>query len=303
MNEHKRSLLLLHGVVVIFGFTGILGKLVSIQAIPLVFWRMLIAAVGMLIYILARKRGLVPTKGRLWKYLGVGVIISAHWITFFHAIKVSNVSVTLACLSSASLFTALLEPVFYKRKIRFYEVMLGVLVIAGLVMIFSFETNYLIGILWALLSAFLAALFGVLNGTMAHGDRPLRVSFYEMIGGVVIITIYQLITGSFGHTLTHLSLPDLGWLLILGVVCTAFAFVASVEVMRQLTPFTVALTINLEPVYSIILALLIFGDSERMSGGFYAGAGIIILALFANALFKKNQGKWQNAFRAMQFWN
>jgi len=287
MSPKQSNLILLHVTVFIFGFTAILGKLIETPSDKLVLWRMAIAAGG--IGIFGYATGAIRKSLRVGgvKYSLVGLLIAAHWITFFEAIKQSNVSVTLACLSAASLFTALIEPLVFKRRIHPGELVLGLLVILGLVLIFSFETEYKVGIALALLSALLASTFTVINGTFIRSDNPIRISLVEMMSGTAAIALWFVITGNMDMSL--LSMPPMDWLWIgiLGTVCTAFAFVASVKVMEVLTPFTVSLSINLEPVYGIVLAYLIFGESERMTGGFYAGAGILITALFANAWMKK----------------
>lgn len=278
--------MLLHVVVFIFGFTGILGKLIETASDKLVLWRMGIAALSIAIF--AYGTGKIKKSLRVngWRYSAVGLLIAGHWITFFEAIKQSNVSVTLACLSAASLFTALIEPIAFKRRIHAGELVLGVLVIIGLVLIFSFETEYKVGIALALLSALLASTFTVVNGTFIRNDNPYRISLVEMLAGTAAIAIWMALTGKMNASLLQMPAMDWVWIVILATVCTAFAFVASVKVMEVLTPFTVSLTINLEPIYGIVLAFFIFGESEKMTGGFYTGAAILIGALFANAVMK-----------------
>lgn len=283
------SLVLLHVTVFIFGFTGVIGKLIEAPADILVWWRMAIAsvAIGLFAYGTGKiKKSLRENAG---VYSLVGLIIAAHWITFFQAIKVSNVSVTLACLSAASLFTALLEPLFFKRKIDRYELFFGAIVVAGLFLIFSFEIEYKLGILLALTSAFLASLFTTINGKLIQKDNPYRISLVEMMAGMLGITVWLAIQGKFGANMLALSNSDWMWLIVLGVICTAFAFVASTKVMEELTPFTVSLSINLEPVYGILLALVIFQDTEEMTAGFYGGTVLILLALFLNAIHRKGK--------------
>jgi len=283
------NLLLLHVVVFIFGFTGILGKLIETSSDLLVWWRMLIAAVSIALFAYPAGKIVKPIWVNSGKYLTVGFIIAAHWIAFFQAIKISNVSVTLACLSSASLFTAILEPLFFKRRVDAIELIFGAMVVSGLALIFSFEADYAVGILVALLSAFLASLFTVVNGRLIQKDNSYRISLVEMIGGVIGITFWLAYAGKLNGDLFSLPRNDWFWIILLGVLCTGFAFVASVKVMEELTPFTVSLTINLEPVYGIILAFFIFGSSEKMTLGFYAGTLIILAALYLNALKKKGK--------------
>ncbi|MFT6997485.1 MAG: drug/metabolite transporter (DMT)-like permease [Cryomorphaceae bacterium] len=289
------NLLLLHVVVFIFGFTGILGKLIETDSDLLVWWRMLIAAISIALF--AYPTGKIQKS--IWlnakTYLGVGFLIALHWVTFFQAIKISNVSVTLACLSSASLFTAILEPLIFKRKIDPTELFFGSMVVVGLVLIFSFETEYATGIIMALTSAFLASLFTVINGRLIQKDNPYRISLVEMIGGVLGISIWLGLSGKIGFNMIDIPASDWFWIIILGSICTGFAFVASVKVMEELTPFTVSLTINLEPVYGIILAFFIFRSSEEMTFGFYVGTVLILGALYLNALKKKGKLPFRKA--------
>jgi len=285
------NLFLLHLIVFIWGFTGIIGKLIETDSDILVWWRMMIASIsiGLFVYLTGKiKKSLLF---RAHKYSLIGLVIAAHWITFFEAIKVSNVSVTLACLSASSLFTALLEPLFFKRRVSGMEIFLGSLVIAGLGLIFSFETDYKLGIVLALSSAFLASLFTVVNGVMIKNDNPYRISLVEMMAGVIGIGIWLAFKGKFDMRMIRIPAMDWFWIGILGTICTAFAFVIGVKVMETLTPFTVSLTINLEPVYGIILAFFIFGSSEKMSWGFYVGAVLIMGSLYINALVKKGRLK------------
>lgn len=277
---------LMHFTVFVWGFTGVLGKLITMPSHVLVWYRMGIAFVGLVVWLWLRKRPvLLPTKAAL-KTLGTGLIIALHWICFFEAIKVSNVSVALACMSTTTLFVSFVEPLFFRRKIIGYEVLLGLVVIGGLLMIFSFEPQYALGIRLAVVSAFLASVFGTINGLFAKKHPPGAVTVYEMLGGVIGISIYLAFSEPLNADTFALSMANLGWLLLLGLVCTAFAFVASVQVLKRLSPFTVSISINLEPVYAILLALLIFGDEEYMSGGFYTGAAVILLTVVANGILK-----------------
>ncbi len=283
------NLVLLHVTVIIFGFTGVIGKLIETSSDLLVWWRMAIASVAIAIFAYGFGKIKKPLKENAGQYSLVGLIIAVHWITFFEAIKVSNVSVTLACMSAASLFVALLEPLFFKRKIDKFELFFGSLVVVGLLLIFSFEIEYKLGIALALISTFLASLFTTINGKLIQKDNPYRISLVEMIAGMAGITIWLAFKGKLDLAIFHLPPMDWVWLIILGVICTAFAFVASVKVMEELTPFTVSLSINLEPIYGIFLAYLIFGSSEKMTLGFYGGTIMILLALFLNAVHRKGK--------------
>lgn len=277
----------------IFGFTGILGKLISLESDILVWFRMAIASLSLGLYLLLKKRRIVITKKGIIQTVLTGFLIAAHWIFFFEAIKQSNVSITLATLSTASLFTALLEPIFFKRKLQLYELALGLLVILGLYFIFRFEIDNSFGILLALAAAFLASLFTVINGRLVKSYPSVIISFYELSGGVLAISLYFILINPINLSVIHIPFSDGVYLLILGIICTAFAFVASVKVMQELTPFTVSLSINLEPVYGIILALIFFGNEEKMTLGFYIGSLLIIGSILLNVLFKKIQKKRQ----------
>jgi len=284
---HNKNLFLLHFVILIFGFTAILGKLISIPAENLVWYRMLIASIGIAIYLKFKGKPASLSKKNLFQYLGVGVIIAAHWFTFFQAIKISNVSITLVSLSVTSLFVALLQPLFFKQKLVFYEVILGAFTIIGIALIFNIETQYTNGILMGLLSALLAALFSLTNTRLVKKNEATLISLYEMLGGVLVFTIYFLFTGKFTEEFFQVSMLDWLWLLILGLICTSFAYVATVHVLKVLSPFTASIAINLEPVYGIILAILIFKDSEKMQPSFYLGAAIILSAIVLNSVLKK----------------
>ena len=281
----------MHFVVLIFGFTAILGKLITIPSDQLVWYRMFFATCSLAVYLVLMKKSFKMKRIGIVKTIGVGFIIAAHWVFFFEAIKQSNVSIALAATATGSLFTALLEPIFFKRKLHFYELLLGSIVILGLYFIFQFETDNSLGIWLGVLAAFLASLFTVMNGQLIKQYDSTRISFYELGGGVIAITLYFLIFSPSSLPNFQLSDSDWLWMLVLAIVCTAFAFVASVKVMEELTPFTVSLSINLEPIYGILLALLIFGESEKMSPGFYIGTSIILCSLFLNVWIKRRLKK------------
>lgn len=285
-NAKLYNYLHLHFIVFIWGFTAVLGALISIDAIPLVWYRMLLASGFIFFYIKLRKQKLQFPPKVLAGFFVAGLIIAMHWLAFFGAIKISNVSVTLAVMSTGALFASLLEPLLYNKKIIWYEVLFGIIVVIGLYIIFKVETEYVWGIILALCAAFLGALFSIINGSFASKYNASVISFYEIIFGTFCITIYLALSGSFNATFFQLSLNDWTFLLILASVCTAYAFIASVHVMKWISPYTVMLTINMEPVYGIILALLILGDSENMSPQFYYGAALILVTVITNGIIK-----------------
>lgn len=277
----------LHLTVLIFGLTGVLGKLITVDSYLLVWYRVGIALVSMFAYFFFTKFSLKISKNELIKILLVGIVIAVHWVTFFEAIKQSNVSVALVCFSSSTLFTALIEPLYFNRKIKPYELIFGLLIITGLYFIFSFEFKYLTGMILAVVSAALASWFTVLNGVLIKKTKSKLISFYEMLGAFVVVSLYLLITGWGDLSTIKIPFEDIKWLIILGTLCTAFAFIVSVEVMKKIAPYTVTISVNLEPIYSIILALIIWPESETMSFGFYLGSIIVIATIFLNAVLKK----------------
>ena len=276
----------LHFIVFIWGFTAVLGDLITIEAVPLVWHRMLLGSLFVLIYIIYNKGMLKVSLRSLIKFAFVGLLIALHWLAFFSAVKVSNVSITLAMMSTGAFFASFLEPIFFKRKIIGYEVIFGLIVIIGLYIIFKVESEYLSGILLALLASFLGTLFSIFNGMMVKSHNATVISFYELLFGVVFITLYILFTDGFDNTFFNLSGSDWTYLIILASICTAYAFIASVHVMKWISPYTVMLTTNMEPVYGILLALLILGEKEYMSPTFYLGAIIILITVVLNGIIK-----------------
>ena len=285
-NDNLNSYLQLHLIVFIWGFTAILGELISLDALPLVWFRMSMAVGFIFLFMIYKKSKFVVPRKTLFIFFFLGLVIALHWLTFFKAIKVSNVSVTLACLSTGAFFASFLEPILYRRKVIWYEVVFGLVVIGGLYIIFNVEGDYYLGIILALISAFLSALFSVVNSKYAKMYDSTVISFYELLGGVLCFSVYLLFTNNFTQDFFTLKTSDWLYLLLLSSVCTAYAFITSVKVMKFISPYTVMLTINLEPVYGIILALLIFKEKEKMSPAFYFGAVIILSTVILNGIIK-----------------
>ncbi len=293
-NDNLKSYLNLHLIVFIWGFTAILGALITIDADNLVWYRMLLAMIFLGGFIAVKKQSFkVPVK-ELFKLIFVGLLIALHWIFFFKAIHVSNVSITLSIFSLGAFFASLLEPLFYGRKVLWYEVFFGLIIIAGLGLILQVEIKYLTGVYYALAAIILGVLFTLMNGKLISDHEPSVITFYEFGAGVFFISVYFLFQGKFTADFFQLSLNNWILLLILASICTAYAFTASVKVMQRLTPYTVMLTTNLEPVYGIVLAYLILGGKEKMSVEFYIGAVIIIITVILNGVFKHYQNKKVN---------
>ncbi|WP_028607904.1 DMT family transporter [uncultured Olleya sp.] len=286
-NDKLKNYLHLHLLVFIAGFTAIIGKLITINAVSLVWYRMLMATILMFLYIKIAKINVDITKKALIKLSIAGIIIALHWITFFGSIQVSNASIALAMFSTGAFFASFIEPIIYKRKIIKYEIVFGLIVIVGIYLIVRSEFKYIDGMILGVISAFLSSLFAVLNGKFLEEHSATKISFYEFISGVFFISIYILVFGD-GFNANHfnISISDASWLFILASVCTAYAFIASVYVMRYISPYTVVLTYNLEPIYGIVLALILFPESETMSSSFYIGAFIILGVVLSNGILK-----------------
>ena len=285
-NDNLKSYLNLHLIVFIWGFTAILGALITIDADFLVWYRMLFAALFLGTFLLIKKIPFEISFCAVLKLVFVGLLIALHWITFFESIKVATVSITLSVFSLSAFIASILEPIFYGRKVLWYEVFFGLVIIAGLALILQVEINYLHGMLLALVSIVLGVVFTLFNGKLIAHHEPSVIAFYEFLAGFLFISIYFLFKGSF--TMESFVLTPKNWLLILllASICTAYAFTASVKVMRRLSPYTVMLTTNLEPVYGIVLAYFIIGGKEKMSAEFYIGALIIVITVILNGIIK-----------------
>ena len=286
-NAKLKHYLHLHLLVFIAGFTAILGELITIGSLELVWYRMAIAGVLMFIYIKIIKLNIKVTKKIFWQFSAAGIIIALHWITFFEAINQANVSIALAMFSSGAFFASFIEPIFFKRRILAYEILFGIIVIVGVVLITSSEMGYINGIILGLLSALFSTLFAVINGRFIERYNATVISFYEFISGVVFLTIFILATGNtFNAEFFSLSNSDWIYIFILASVCTAYAFIGAVEVMRYISPFTVILSYNLEPIYGIAIALVLFPETEKMSPQFYIGACLVLVTVLFDAIFK-----------------
>ena len=221
------------------------------------------------------------------------MIIAAHWVLFFLSARISNVSVCLAGLATCSLWTSILEPFYYKKKVKMFDVVLGLMALAGMMIIFKVEFHFWLGLVLGIVSAFLASIFTIINAEfIRHGHHYLVVTFNEMVGAllaiVLLLPFYYSIQGTIDLTP---SINDWAWLLILSVVCTVYAYSVSVKLMKEISPFVMNLTVNLEPVYGIILALLIFGSSEEMSDGFYLGGLLILGAVLIYPIMNKSSNR------------
>jgi drug/metabolite transporter (DMT)-like permease len=280
--------------VFLWGFTAILGKLIHANAEILVFYRMLFAAICLFVYIrIFKKDSIKVSKKVFFQLAAIGFTMALHWYCFFHSIKISNVSIALSCLSLSTLFASIMEPLIFKRKIDISEVIMGVVIVACILLIFKTEFQYKEGIFYGVLCAIFGTIFSVFNGKMFGKTSSGNIIFYEIFSGWFIIMVIYLFTGQFFY-LNEISYRDIALICLLASVFTAFPMLESVNLMKYISPFTLILTVNLEPVYGIILAFFIFGESEHMSPVFYVASGVMILAIIANGLIKAKKQKTLN---------
>ncbi len=282
----RKAYLQMHLAIFLWGFTGVLGRLITLSEWVLVWYRLLLTVISLLIIHLYTKQiKFLPVKSIL-KIALVGVIIVAHWLTFYGAIKHSNVTITLCCLSSIAFFTSLLEPLFYKTKMDYVEMLFGIAAIAGIYTIYQVQVGFGLGIILALISAFLSSIFSVINKKMISTHSPETVTFYELSGGLLFLTLIFPVHLYFQTDVV--LIPDAeNWIYIaiLSFFCTTLAFTISLRALQKISAFTMNLSLNLEPVYGIVLAFAIFHENKSLKDGFYWGASMIVLMVIAHTFY------------------
>ncbi|KYH04936.1 MULTISPECIES: EamA family transporter [Chryseobacterium] len=288
---HKLALFRLHLIVFLWGFTAILGKLIQANAQILVFYRMLFASIFLYVFIrIFKKESIKVSRKIFFQLAAIGFAMALHWYCFFYSIKVSNVSIALSCLSLSTLFASILEPIIFKRKIDVSEVIMGTVIVACILLIFKTEFHFKEGIIYGILCAIFGTVFSVFNGKMFGKTSSGNIIFYEIFCGWFILMLIYLFSGQI-FQMNEINYRDLALICLLASVFTAFPMLESVNLMKYISPFTLILTVNLEPVYGIILAFFIFGESEHMSPIFYVASGVMILAIIANGLIKARKTK------------
>lgn len=276
----KTAFIRLHIAVILAGFTGVLGRLITLNEAVLVFYRLLISALALWLIAAFRKTIKTIPFPQLAAIFGVGFIAAIHWVTFYGAIKYSNVSVTLVCFSAIGFFTALVEPLLLRKKPVWQEIALGLLVILGIFIIFQFDTQYKTGIIIGVVSAFLAAIFPVLNRILLRKVSVETLVTYELTGGFVTLSfLMPVYLYFFPATQLLPTASDWIWLLVLSLLCTVWAFYLSAYALKHISAFTVNLTYNLEPVYGILLAFFLFQENATLGWHFYIGLLIIVTAV------------------------
>ena len=276
----KKAFFQLHFAVFLAGFTGVLGRLITLNEGLLVWYRLLISSVTMwIIFSLAKKLQRVSIKDIL-KLSGIGFLSALHWVSFYGSIKYANVSVALVCFSAVGFFTALFEPLFFRKKINPVEVLLGLIVIAGISVIFHFDPKYKTGIILGVICAVLLAIVMILIRQFVQRINSQTLLTYQLSGGLITLSFFM--PFYLKQFPTSYLIPDFNdwmWLLVLAWFCSVLAFQFSVNALKKLTAFTVNLSFNLEPVYGILLAFVIYRENKELGWSFFVGLGLIVLAL------------------------
>ena len=276
----KKALLSLHAAVFLAGFTGILGRLITLNEGWLVWWRLFITSCTLAIVFLFTGRLQKVVLSLHLRILGTGAVVALHWVFFYGSIKYANVSVALVCFSAIGFFSAFFEPLILRKKMDWVEALYGALAIGGIWLIFHFDKQYKLGILLGIISSLFAALFPVFNKKLIERVAPQSLTFYELTAGLIILTLampFYIITFPEDHILP--TSMDFFWLLILSWFCTIIAFNLSLQALKKTSPFTVNLTYNLEPVYGIVLAFIVYNENAYLSSGFYYGLFLILLTV------------------------
>ncbi len=281
----KKAFLQLHAAIFLAGFTGVLGRLIELNEALLVWYRMMFASIALLILFFSTKKISKTNLHDASVLMGIGGIIALHWVSFYGSIKYANVSVSLVCFSAIGFFSAILDPLISKRKFEWIELFLGGVVIIGIYLMFHFDPRFRIGILFGIVSSLLAAVFPILNKQMMQKLQPETITLYEMTGGFFILTVLLPFYLAYFPTQQLLpTIPDFLWLLVLSIFCTVLAFNLSVRSLSKISPFTVNLSFNLEPVYGIALAFIFFKEYKEVGLSFYIGIAIIFLTVVIQTL-------------------
>jgi drug/metabolite transporter (DMT)-like permease len=288
LQDKTKAYIQIHISVLLWGFTAILGKLIELKETPLIWFRLLLISICLLLIPgLLKKTRLIP-QTTLFKLAGIGSLISIHWLCFYGSIKYANVSVALSCLATTSFFTSFIEPLILKKKIKKYELLLGLFVIPGIYLIFYFTSLYITGIILGLLAAVLCAVFVTLNKKISTGIDPLAVTLTELGSGFITVTLLMpLYFVFFPEASMHPSSKDWFYLIILSIFCTILPFSISIRALNHISAFTVNLTLNLEPVYGIIMAIIFFQENKELNYGFYLGTLIILISVFLHPYLNK----------------
>ena len=289
MEPTKRAFIELHIAVILFGFTAILGDLIQLHAVMIVWWRVLITCISLLFFVKFGKAIIDVPRDKIAKYCAIGILVALHWITFYGAIKISNASIALICLASTSLFTSFLEPLILSRRIEWLQVRMGLLIIPGMWLIVNhIDTHLMNGVWLGLSSAFFAACFSTLNKLLIDDADPYTITFLELGSAWLFVSLMIPIVLWSGEVLQYWpSATDWIYLLILSLLCTTLAYILSLRALKYVSAFTANLTINLEPVYGILLAIVILNDHKQLNNSFYIGVALICGVVFSYPVMRR----------------
>lgn len=289
-SARSQAYLYMHLSILLWGLTGVLGRGIQLQEGLLVWYRMIITAISMYFFLKFRKQSIKIDFKDFLKLAGIGAILTVHWLFFYGSIKYSNVSITLSMLASQGLFTAIIEPLIYRKKFRWDELVFSATAMIGIWLVFSVEKVYTIGIILGLSASFVGAFFNILNKDIVQKHSPLLISFYEISTGLLFLTLFLPIYIQVFHPAKLVpTITDWTLLLILAVFCTHLTLALSLAALRHLSAFTLNLSLNLEPIYGIALAFLFFKENKQLNPGFFAGAAIIMLSVLLEAYFQNKK--------------
>ncbi|MES2431618.1 MAG: EamA family transporter [Bacteroidota bacterium] len=276
----KKALIQLHIAVFLAGFTAILGKLIGLNEGLLVWYRLLLTVITLAAILYLKKQLISISQKDMAQIFGVGAIVAFHWVTFYGSVKYANVSVAVVCLAGSGFFTAFLEPIIFKRRIEWIEVLLGILSIAGIYIIFDFHPQYKVGIIFGILGALGSSLFPIFNKRLIVRFSPRILTFYELTGGLIALTFLIPVYLYFFPADYYLPTnTDWVWLILLAWVCTILCFDLQLSALKKISPFTSNLAYNLEPVYGILLGFLFFQENKELHPQFYVGVALIIISV------------------------
>jgi drug/metabolite transporter (DMT)-like permease len=287
----RKAYLYMHISILLWGLTGVLGRGIELQAGVLVWYRMAITALSMLAFIIFTGRSIRINTPDLLRLSGIGTVLMIHWLFFYGAIKYANVSIALSMLASQGLFTVILEPMVRNKKFRWDELIFSITAIFGIWMIFRVEEVYALGMVFGLMAAFAGAFLNIFNKDLLDRHSPIVVSFYEIVAGLAVLSLFLPFYIHYTHPAKLIpSYLDWGLLLVLGILCTHVAIQLSLEALKHLSVFTLNLSLNLEPVYTIALAFLIFHENKQLHTGFFIGAAVIMLSVLMESYFQVRKG-------------
>jgi drug/metabolite transporter (DMT)-like permease len=289
MNTTKRAYLELHIAVLLFGFTAILGNLIQLSAIVLVWWRVFLASLFFLMFTKAASQVRLIPRRTFWKFVGIGCLVTLHWLTFYGSIKLANASVALICLATTSFQSSILEPLMTRQRIKWYEVAVGLIIVPAMVFIAgSLPSNMTEGLIMGIVSSVLVVIFSILNKTLIDEAEPLSITLLELGSSCIFLTILMPFYLYFDKNAVFMpSKTDWVYLLVLAVFCTNIGYLLATRSLKHLSAFATNLTVNLEPIYGIVLAVLILKENKTLPMSFYVGSATILIAVLSYPFLKK----------------